>query len=156
MSKLKKALEKAKETRGAEHQNVYGNISESPKTISTHDKLDTKFRPEIEIHYSDTKIKKIEDWRLKKGKVISLFHDIERIDEIKTLCTQVLNHLNKVGGNSILITSSNPYEGKTFTAINLGVSIAQQLDRTVLLVDADLRKHSKYHKDFAGDFLERT
>jgi non-specific protein-tyrosine kinase len=34
------------------------------------------------------------------------------------------------------------------------VSIAQQLDRTVLLVDADLRKHAnKHHKDFAIDFF---
>jgi non-specific protein-tyrosine kinase len=155
MSKLKKALEKAKETRGAEYQNVYRDRSELAKTISTQTKLfDTECRPEIEICYSDTKIKKIEEHRLKKGKVISLFHDIEKIDEIKTLRTQVLNHLNKVGGSSILITSSNPYEGKTFTAINLGVSIAQQLDSTVLLVDADLRKHTKYHKDFASDFFD--
>ena len=154
MSKLKKALEKAKETRGAEYQNVYRDTDEPARTIGTQAKfLDTECRPEIEIRYSDTKIRKIEEQRLKKGKVISLFHDIEKIDEIKTLRTQVLNHLNQVGGNSILITSSNPYEGKTFTAINLGVSIAQQLDRTVLLVDADLRKHSKSHKDFAGDFF---
>ena len=63
-----------------------------------------------------------------------------------------MNHLNELGGNSILITSSNPHEGKTFTAINLGVSIAQELDRSVLLVDADLHKPTKYHKDFA-DFI---
>jgi non-specific protein-tyrosine kinase len=154
MSKLKKALEKAKETRGAEYQNVYRDTSEPAKTMGAQDKLlDTECRPEIEICYSDTKIRKIEEQRLKKGKVISLFHDTEKIDEIKTLRTQVLNHLNQVGGNSILITSSNPYEGKTFTAINLGVSIAQELDRTVLLVDADLRKHTKKHKDFASDFF---
>ena len=153
MSKLKKALEKAKETRGAENQNVYRDIRESQKTISTHAKLDEKCRPEIEVCYSDTKIKKIEERRLKKGKVISLFHDIEEIDEIKTLRTQVLNHLNKVGGSSILITSSNPYEGKTFTAINLGVSIAQELDRTVLIIDADLRKHNGKHKNFATGFF---
>ena len=85
--------------------------------------------------------------------MISLFHDMDKIDEIKTLRTQVLNNLNQLGGNSLLITSANPYEGKTFTAINLGVSIAQELDRTVLLVDADLRKHTKYHKDFAVDFF---
>jgi protein-tyrosine kinase len=153
MSKLKKALEKAKETRGAEYQNIYRDPSESAKTASAQAYLDTECRPEIEICYSDTKIKKIEEQRLKRGKVISLFHDVEKIDEIKTLTTQVLNHLSNVGGNSILITSSNPYEGKTFTAINLGVSIAQQLDRTVLLVDADLSKHTKQHKDFAGDFF---
>ena len=52
-----------------------------------------------------------------------------------------------------MITSANPHEGKTFTAINLGVSIAQELDRTVLLVDADLRNHNHHHKDFAVDFF---
>ena len=153
MSKLKKALEKAKETRGSESENLFRNSKSSPKTISTRARLDTECRPEIEVCYSETKVKKIDESRLKKGKVISLFHDIDKINEIKTLRTQVLNHLNQLGGNSILITSANPYEGKTFTAINLGVSIAQELDRTVLLVDADLRRHSNHHKDFAADFF---
>jgi non-specific protein-tyrosine kinase len=153
MSKLKKALEKAKENRGFESQNVYKDIKTSSKSVGQQVKEKEVCRPEIDICYSETKIKKIEESLLKKGKVISLFHDIDKIDEIKTLRTQVLNHLNRTGGNSILITSSNPYEGKTFTAINLGVSIAQELDRTVLLVDADLRKHTKPHKDFAADFF---
>ncbi|OFZ70062.1 MAG: protein tyrosine kinase [Betaproteobacteria bacterium RBG_16_58_11] len=41
-------------------------------------------------------------------------------------------------GNLIMVTSSLPGEGKTFTAINLAISIAMELDRTVLLVDADV------------------
>ena len=153
MSKLKKALEKAKVTRGIEGQNLYNDIKASSKSVDLQVKEEDGCRPEIDICYSETKVKKIEESLLKKGKVISLFHDTDKIDEIKTLRTQVLNHLNQMGGNSILITSSNPYEGKTFTAINLGVSIAQELDRTVLIVDADLRKHQKYHKDFAVDFF---
>lgn len=153
MSKLKKALEKAKETRGVQSQNLYNDIKTSSKSVDLQVKEEDECRPEIDICYSETKVKKIEESLLKKGKVISLFHDIDKIDEIKTLRTQVLNHLNQMEGNSILITSSNPYEGKTFTAINLGVSISQELDRTVLLVDADLRKHSKHHKDFSVDFF---
>ena len=153
MSKLKKALEKAKEVRGVDNENLYRDSIKKQKVMPSTGAATSECRPELEICYSDTKIKKIDESLLKKGKVISLFHDIEKIDEIKTLRTQVLNHLNEVGGNTILITSSNPYEGKTFTAINLGVSIAQELDRTVLLVDADLRKHAKYHKDFAVDFF---
>ncbi len=43
-------------------------------------------------------------------------------------------------GNMIMITSSLPGEGKTFCAINLAISIAMELDRTVLLVDADVAK----------------
>ena len=153
MSKLKKALEKAKEARGFESENLYRSNKKKNSIDDDKSFNRTVCRPELEIYYSDTKTKKIDDNVLKKGKVISLFHDIDKIEQIKTLRTQVLNHLNQAGGNSILITSANPYEGKTFTTINLGVSIAQELDRTVLIVDADLRKHTRQHKNFAIDFF---
>ena len=42
--------------------------------------------------------------------------------------------------NLIMVTSSIPGEGKSFTAVNLAMSIAMELDRTVLLVDADITK----------------
>ena len=51
------------------------------------------------------------------------------------------------------VTSAFPGEGKTFTSINLGVSIAQQLDRTVLIIDCDLRNPWKHHFDFSSDFF---
>lgn len=43
-------------------------------------------------------------------------------------------------GNMIMVTSSLPGEGKTFCTINLALSIAMEMDRTVLLVDADVAK----------------
>ncbi len=46
------------------------------------------------------------------------------------------------GANLVLVTSANPGEGKSFTAINLALSIAHEQDRTVLLVDADVVKPS--------------
>lgn len=46
------------------------------------------------------------------------------------------------GANLVLVTSANPSEGKSFTAINLALSIAHEQDRTVLLVDADVVKPS--------------
>ena len=42
--------------------------------------------------------------------------------------------------NIIMVTSSRPSEGKTFTATNLALSIASEQDKTVLLVDADVLK----------------
>jgi protein-tyrosine kinase len=42
--------------------------------------------------------------------------------------------------NIIMISSSRPSEGKTFTATNLALSIAAEQDKTVLLVDADVLK----------------
>jgi receptor protein-tyrosine kinase len=44
--------------------------------------------------------------------------------------------------NLIMVTSALPGEGKTFSAINLAMSIAMELDHTVLLVDADVVRPS--------------
>lgn len=43
-------------------------------------------------------------------------------------------------GNLIMVTSALPGEGKTFTTVNLAISLAQEQDLTVLLVDADVAK----------------
>lgn len=45
-------------------------------------------------------------------------------------------------GNLIMITSALPKEGKTFCAINLAMSIATEMDHTVLLIDADVARPS--------------
>ena len=45
-------------------------------------------------------------------------------------------------GNLIMVTSSLPGEGKTFCSINLAMSIAMEMDHTVLLVDADVARPS--------------
>jgi len=49
-------------------------------------------------------------------------------------------------GNLIMITSALPGEGKSFTAINLAMSIATELDNTVMLVDADVPRPSVLSK----------
>lgn len=43
-------------------------------------------------------------------------------------------------GNLILVTSSIPGEGKTYTSVNLALSLSQEMDNTVLLVDCDVAK----------------
>ena len=43
-------------------------------------------------------------------------------------------------GNLILVTSAVPGEGKSYTSINLALSIAHEMDTTVLLVDCDIAK----------------
>jgi protein-tyrosine kinase len=44
--------------------------------------------------------------------------------------------------NLIMVTSALPGEGKTFNAINLAMSIAAELDNSVMLVDADVARPS--------------
>jgi len=40
--------------------------------------------------------------------------------------------------NLVMVTSALPAEGKTFTALNLAMSVAMEFDSTVLLVDGDV------------------
>jgi protein-tyrosine kinase len=63
------------------------------------------------------------------------FRDIKR-----KLLDNAFGPLSKSLKNSniIMVTSSRQGEGKTFTAINLALSIALEQDKTVLLVDADV------------------
>lgn len=69
-------------------------------------------------------------------------------EEYRAIKRKVLNNafgpLAKTLNNSniIMVTSPNPNEGKTFTAINLALSIALEKDKTVLLVDADVLRPS--------------
>ncbi len=49
----------------------------------------------------------------------------------------ILNH-----GNLIMVTSALAGEGKSYTAVNLAMSIAAEMDNTVMLVDADVARPS--------------
>jgi non-specific protein-tyrosine kinase len=108
---------------------------------------------EVQVTYTQTQVIPIDSNTLRKNKVISVFHEDKMTDQLKILRTQILNRLKEINGNSLLVTSANPGEGKTFTAINLAISIAQELSRTVLLVDADLRPPSESHHNLSSDFL---
>ena len=54
-------------------------------------------------------------------------------------------------GNLIMMTSAMPGEGKSFTSINLAMSIASELDHTVMLVDADVARPSILKKLGLGE-----
>lgn len=99
---------------------------------------------EVNPTYLQTRVMEANPLVLKKYKIVSLFPEESLSDELKILHTQVLNGMKEIGGNSLLVTSANPREGKTTIAMNLAASISTRLDRTVLLVDADLRKPTVY------------
>jgi capsular exopolysaccharide synthesis family protein len=63
------------------------------------------------------------------------------------LRTSMLHAANSDGRRTLLITSSQPAEGKTTVSTNLAISLAR-LGRRVLLIDADLRRPS-LHRVFA-------
>ena len=62
-------------------------------------------------------------------------------ESIRSLRTRVCKALDEKGGKVVLLTSTIPGEGKTTTATNLALSLANDGHRTLLL-DADLRKQT--------------
>jgi len=86
-----------------------------------------------------TRTEKISYQSLEKFKVIYDCRLNPAADQVKILRTQMLQRLLPGGGNSVLITSPRPGEGKTTNAISLAISLAQEIERTVLLIDANLR-----------------
>ncbi len=63
-------------------------------------------------------------------------------DVIRFLRTQILQTMEKNKFKTLAISSPRYGDGKSTTAANLAVSIAQDLKQTVLLVDLDLRDPS--------------
>jgi protein-tyrosine kinase len=74
-------------------------------------------------------------------------------EQFKILRTNILFPLAGIAPRSILVTSAAPGEGKTFTAANLAISIALNINRYVLLIDADMRKPQLHNRFGFGAVL---
>jgi exopolysaccharide/PEP-CTERM locus tyrosine autokinase len=71
-------------------------------------------------------------------------------EQFKILRTTLLFPSSGKRAKTIMITSALPGEGKSFVASNLAVSIAQNINEHVLLIDGDIRKPTQ-HKIFGFD-----
>ncbi len=82
------------------------------------------------------------------------------LESYKLLRTQILQKTLAERKNTLMVTSPLPSEGKTVTAINLAISLSQEVAHTVLMVDTDLRLPSVHRyfgwPDLPGltDYLE--
>lgn len=97
---------------------------------------------EVNPAYVQTAVRPANPAAMREHHVVALSHENGISDHMKLLRTRIRNHMNGSGGNSILVTSVGPGEGKTFTAANLAVSFSHEVNQTILLVDADLRTPS--------------
>ena len=131
MSKLQKAMEKAKANRARKAL---------PHAVGPSSPLRNDRQQEVNPAYKQTRSLRVNPGILEQNKVVSFFPEHAMADTLKILQTQVLQRLEAQDGNTIMVTSANRREGKTLTAVNMAVSMARELDRTVLLVDTDLRR----------------
>jgi receptor protein-tyrosine kinase len=72
-------------------------------------------------------------------------------EEFRLIKRPVLTNIHAGGNevpraNMVMVTSSIAGEGKTFTSINLALSIAMEMDKRVVLVDADVAQPAVPHR----------
>ncbi len=97
---------------------------------------------ELQIQYTQTASLDVPYDELKQNKIITGEERNASTAEYKMLRTQVSRRMKANGWNTLAISSPGQGEGKTLTAINLAISMAMEIDQSVLLVDLDLRKPS--------------
>ena len=126
MDKLAKALEKARSERSQA--------------------LDGKAKPAARTAYAEApriaaiNAVKISEAALEQHRIVSHRTRSKEADTFRLLRTQVLQAMQQNNMKTLGITSPNYGDGKTTIALNLALSIALDLNQTVLLVDLDLRK----------------
>ena len=135
MERIKQALEKAREDRLRTGAPTVMGGSRAAAT------------PVTQISYSLTRTQDVQKNFLREQRVITGQEKDVAVDAYGMLRTQILQRLNEKNWNALAITSPGNGEGKTLTAINLAISLAQEVTNTVLLVDANLR-HPSVHTYF--------
>lgn len=82
---------------------------------------------------------------LRKQKVISSYWEEPIADAFRVLRTRILQRMSQNNWTSLGITSVEPKNGKSLTAINLGIAIAKEPGQSVIVVDTDFRRPSTHH-----------
>lgn len=120
MEKIWQAVERARTNRG----------SAKPQRLDAPPSIVAPQFAEFEIHPTTLLAKRI----------VSHNGTDPRSRPYDMLRTQVLHVMDQRGWKVLGITSPTPECGKTLTSINLAFSISRQENRSVVLVDSDLRK----------------
>lgn len=139
MERIKQALEKAR----LERQKT----DNSPAAASDAVRKSPVEKPFV---YTHTRTVELDKALLQQKRIISALKQNAYTDAYKILRTQVLQRLQEKRLNSLAITSPGINEGRTLTAVNLAISLAMEINYTVLLVDADLRNPG-VHKQLGMD-----
>ncbi|MBE0603503.1 MAG: tyrosine protein kinase, partial [Deltaproteobacteria bacterium] len=82
---------------------------------------------------------------LVENRCVAFFPEAPEMEPYRVLRTRILQAAEKKGGNTVMVTSALPQEGKTLTAVNLALTFSKAYLETALLVDCDLRQQ-KVHK----------
>lgn len=150
MGKIQKALEKVQAERASlarlesgKSQRISDSVIVAQVVVDGH--FDEK--DYVDGHLADVKKLEVNRDALREAGLIAPESDeqllVHQYRDIKRplIAHAFGNRATKIeNGNIIMITSSLAGEGKTFSSINLALSMAREKDHSVLLVDADVAK----------------
>jgi len=133
MERIKEALARAREQRS----DPFAKPAEG--TPNARKREHAPATAPVEIVYTQTRQMEIDPDHLRANRVISSLTDPVG-EPYKILRTKVLQRMRANNWRSLAITSPTEGCGKTLTSINLAISIAREVNQTVLLADLDLKR----------------
>lgn len=139
MERIKEAIEKAKTQRGEP-----GGVTQAATTrVTTRPSVAPEPVPsgsDANVQYRQTPVIELDAAHLERHRIVAhqKSHPVSWAFDL--LRTQVLQKMDENGWRTLAITSPTMESGKSVVAINLAIGIAQQTNRTSLLVDFDLRR----------------
>jgi non-specific protein-tyrosine kinase len=131
--KLQKAIDKAKMKQAVSVSTQTVKAVKPPPVV----KPEENGKPPV---YSDSTAITLNEDVVRENRCVCLSSDAPELDFYKVLRTQILQRSKEKGWNTLMVTSTQPGEGKTLTSINLALTFAKAYSQTVLLVDCDLRQ----------------
>lgn len=125
MSRIKDALHKARQ----ERPEIAARLPGQPKPMVT------GFPYARVLNYSEPAVV--------QHKILTYpFVDNDLNERFRLLRTKIVSATQQTDDRTFLITSTQNQEGKTFTAINLAITFAREVDHKVLLVDINVKNPS--------------
>lgn len=93
----------------------------------------------VQVKYTQTRVHTPNSQLLKENRIISVSQPGKWLESYRMLRTRCLQLMDAEGYRTLAITSPSTHSGNSLIACNLAISIAMELDRTALLVDANFQ-----------------
>src|ERR1043165_4810562 len=141
MEHIEKALARAREMRSGHRSSSGSTTNESVRRPNTQASVHGVMPDYTETTVLPTNSRKTSEERLVADDLRNPVADVYRV-----LRAQVLQRMKKLDICTLAVTGASHGDGATTTAANLAISIALDVNQTVLLVDLNLREPSIHRK----------
>lgn len=145
MERIQEAIEKARRERGIYPLGQSSGQAPTLNSAGSVGRVSPSYHPKEQrlvnenIEYVSTRTVRLDNETLKARKIVGgMAHD-PMSDAYRQLRGQILQKMRTNNWQTLAVTSPVSGNGKTLTAVNLAISLSQEVNQTVLLADFNLR-----------------